>query len=47
MKQIQHGERITHGVLVQAPEIEFVEVSQDEVSETQRADPGLDKLGEI
>ena len=48
VKQIQHSERITHGLLVRAPEIEFVEVSQNEdLSETQRADQGLDSLGEI
>ena len=47
VKQIQHGERIAHRLLVRAPEIEFVEVSQDEVSETKRPDQGLDKPGEI
>ena len=44
VKQIQHGERITHGLLVQAPEIEFV---ADEVSGIQTADPEVDKLDEI
>ena len=47
VKQIQNGERITHGLLVWAPEIKFIEVSQDEVSEVQRADPEMDKPSEI
>ena len=43
VKQIQNSERIAHGLLVRAPEIEFIEVSQDEVAEVHRADPEMDK----
>ena len=41
-KQIHPGEKITHGILVHAPEIEFY----DDVSETQRNDQGYGSLGE-
>ena len=41
-KQIHPGEKIAHGILVHAPEIEF----HDDVSETQRTDQGYGSLGE-
>ena len=44
VKLIQNSEKIAHGLLVQAPEVEFV---ADEVSGIQTADPEVDKLDEI
>ena len=46
IKQIQNGEKLVYGLLVRAPEIEFVEESRDDVSETQRADQGYGSSGE-
>ena len=43
VKQIQSGEKIAHGILVQAPEIEFC----DDISETQKADQKLGSATEI
>ena len=48
VKQIQNGERVAQGWVLKTPEIEFVEVSQNEdLSETQRADQGFGSSGEI
>ena len=47
-KVVQNGERIAQGWLLQNPEIEFIEVSQNEsLSATQRADQGFGSSGEI
>ena len=43
VKQIQNGEKLAYGLLVRAPEVEFIEVSQDEVAGVQRTDPEIDK----
>ena len=43
VKQIHPGEKIAHGILVQAPEIEFC----DDISETQKADQKLGSTTEI
>ena len=43
VKQIHPGEKIAHGILVQAPEIEF----RDDISETQKADQKLGNATEI
>ena len=47
VKQIQQGERVAQGWVLKTPEIEFVEVNQDELSETQRAEKGFGSSGEI
>ena len=48
VKQIQQGERVAHGWVLKTPEIEFVEVkNEDELSETQRAENGFGSSGEI
>ena len=44
IKQIQHGERIAHGLLVRAPEVEFL---AHEASGIRTADPEVDKPDEI
>ena len=44
VKQIQNGEKIAHGLLVRAPEVEFV---TDEISEAQTADPEVGKPNTI
>ena len=43
IKQIQNGEKLAYGLLVHAPEVEFIEVSQDEVAGAQKTDPEMDK----
>ena len=43
VKQIQNGDNLAYGLLVWAPEVEFIEVSQDEVAGVQRTDPEMDK----
>ena len=42
-KQINPGERITHGILVQAPEVEF----RNDLSETQKTDQRLGSTNKI
>ena len=44
VKQVQSGEKIAYGLLVQAPEVEFV---TDEISEAQTADPEMGKPNTI
>ena len=44
VKQIQNCEKIAHGLLVRAPEVEFV---ADEISEAQTADPDVGKPNTI
>ena len=46
-KQIQQGERVAQGWILKTPEIEFVEVSHGDFSETKRADQGFGSSGEI
>ena len=46
-KQIQQGERVAQGWILKTPEIEFVEVSHEDFSETKRADQGFGSSGEI
>ena len=43
VKQLHPGEKIAHGILVQAPEIEF----RNDISETQKADQKLGSTTEI
>ena len=43
IKGIQNGEKLVYGLLVRAPEVEFIEVSQDEVAGVQKTDPEMDK----
>ena len=42
-KQIQNGEKLAYGLLVRAPEVEFIEVNQDEAAGVQKTDPEMDK----
>ena len=43
IKQIQNREKLAYGLLVRAPEVEFIKVSQDEVAGVQKTDPEMDK----
>ena len=45
-KQIQNGEKLAYGLLIRAPEVEFVEENQDDISETQGVDQGYGSSGE-
>ena len=42
-KQIQNGEKLAYGLVVRAPEVEFIEVNQDEAAGVQKTDPEMDK----
>ena len=44
-KQIQNGEKLAYGLVVRAPEVEFIEVNQDEAAGVQKTDPEMDKPG--
>ena len=43
IKQIQNGEKLAYRLLVRAPEVEFIKVSQDEVAGVQKTNPEMDK----
>ena len=45
-KQIQNGEKLAYGLLIRAPEVEFVEENRDDVSEAQGVDQGYGSSGE-